>query len=403
MLGGLKGLQSLPQKKYTNFNKSLHSARHLSFSITELSAILETMKASTVKRFGILTSGGDAPGLNAAIRAVCRTGIQKYGMEAIGIHNGYRGLASGDAEELNDGNFSGILTRGGTILGTARDKPFKNPEKDPKTGLFPVEAIKANYKKWNLDALVVLGGNGTQTTASLLAKEGLNIVGLPKTIDNDIVCTDMTFGFHTAMDVATESIDRLHTTAHSHNRVMVIEVMGHKAGWLALYSGIAGGADSIIIPEIPYKIESVAKKVMHRRDLGKQFSIIVVAEGALSIEESKLSKKGLKEQRKSMPYSIAYRVAHELEQATNLESRVTVLGYLQRGGTPSPYDRILATQYGTAAADFLAQGNFGKLVAIKKGNITDVPLEKVAGKVKNIPEDHNLLQAGRSLGINFGD
>ena len=198
----------------------------------------------------------------------------------------------------------------------------------------------------------MLGGNGTQTTASLLAKEGLNIVGLPKTIDNDIVCTDMTFGFHTAMDVATESIDRLHTTAHSHNRVMVIEVMGHKAGWLALYSGIAGGADSIIIPEIPYKIESVAKKVMHRRDLGKQFSIIVVAEGALSIEESKLSKKELKEQRKSMPYSIAYRVAHELEQATNLESRVTVLGYLQRGGTPSPYDRILATQYGTAAADF---------------------------------------------------
>ena len=403
MLGGLKGLQSLPQKKYTNFNKSLHSARHLSFSITELSAILETMKASTVKRFGILTSGGDAPGLNAAIRAVCRTGIQKYGMEAIGIHNGYRGLASGDAEELNDGNFSGILTRGGTILGTARDKPFKNPEKDPQTGLFPVEAIKANYKKWNLDALVVLGGNGTQTTASLLAKEGLNIVGLPKTIDNDIVGTDITFGFHTAVDVATEAIDRIHTTAHSHSRVMVVEVMGHKAGWLALYSAIAGGGDVCLLPEIPYDIKNVSKEILKRRDAGKEFSIVVVAEGALSKEEAKLSKKEFKKSRLEMTQSIGYRVAKELEEATGLESRVTVLGYLQRGGTPSPYDRFLATQFGVAAADFLAEGNFGKLVAMQNNKIVSVPLEECAGKVKNICPDDPVIKNARSVGLCFGD
>jgi 6-phosphofructokinase 1 len=361
------------------------------------------MKDSVVKKFGILTSGGDAPGLNAAIRGVCRTALIQYGMKIIGIHNGYRGLVEDDAEELHSADFSGILTRGGTILGTSRDKPFKNPVPDPKTNLLPVDAIKANYKKWGLDALVVLGGNGTNTTANLLAKEGLNIIGLPKTIDNDIVDTDITFGFHTALDVATEAIDRIHTTAHSHSRVMVIEVMGHKAGWLGLYSGVAGGGDVILIPEIPYNIDSVAAHVRQRRDAGKQFSIVVVAEGALSREEALLDKKEFKKRRAAMPYSIAYRVAHELEEATGLESRVTVLGYLQRGGTPSPYDRILATQYGVAAAHFLARGDFGKLVALQQGKIVGVPLEQIAGKVKNIPLDHPMLLAGRSLGTGFGD
>lgn len=358
---------------------------------------------SKVKTFGVLTSGGDAPGLNAAIRAVCRTAINKYGMKAIGIRNGYRGLIKGDMFELTHSDLVGILTEGGTILGTAREKPFKKPQPDPETGLLPVEAIKENYKKWNLDALVCIGGNGTNTTAALLQRAGLNVVGLPKTIDNDIVYTDMTFGFHTALDVATDAIDRIHSTAHSHSRIMVIEVMGHKAGWLGLYSGIAGGGDVILIPEIPYDISSVAKKVMERKNLGKNFSIVIVAEGAMNLEEARMDKKEFKAARKAMPYSIAYRVAHELENATGLESRVTVLGYLQRGGTPSASDRILATQVGCAAAEFMVRGDFGKLVAIQNGKITGVPLENIAGQVKNIPVDHPLIEQARNLGISFGD
>ncbi len=356
-----------------------------------------------VKRFGILTSGGDAPGLNAAIRGICRTALLKYGMQAIGIQNGYRGLIEGTCFELTPENFSGILTRGGTILGTSREKPFKNPEADPKTGLLPVDAIKKTYKKFKMDALVVLGGNGTNTTASYLADEGLNVIGLPKTIDNDIVKTDVTFGFHTAMDVATEAIDRIHTTAHSHSRIMVIEVMGHKAGWLGLYSGIAGGADVILLPEIPYDIDSVAHYIEKRRDAGKEFSIVVVAEGALSKDEALLSKKELKKRRAAMTYSIAYRVAHELESATGLESRVTVLGYLQRGGTPSPYDRLLATQFGVAGARFLAEERFGNLVAMQNNEIVPVPLSEIAGKIKRISYDDEMLLAGRGLGTCFGD
>ncbi len=361
------------------------------------------MKTTSVRTFGILTSGGDAPGLNAAIRGVCRSAMINYGMKIIGIKNGYRGLVNGDGYPLHSDDFTGILTRGGTILGTARDKPFKNPVPNPDTGLLPIDAIRQNYKKWKLDALVVLGGNGTNTTASLLANEGLNVVGLPKTIDNDIVGSDITFGFHTAVDVATEAIDRIHTTAHSHSRVMVIEVMGHKAGWLGLYSGIAGGGDVILLPEIPYDINSVAKQILARRDAGKEFSIVVVAEGALSKEEAALDRKAFKKARLEMPQSIGYRVAKELEAATGLESRVTVLGYLQRGGTPSPYDRVLATQFGVAAADFLARGEFGKLVAMQNGKITGVPLETVAGKVKNIPPDEPLLECGRAVGMCFGD
>ncbi|MFA6936994.1 MAG: ATP-dependent 6-phosphofructokinase [Treponema sp.] len=361
------------------------------------------MSSSRVKTFGILTSGGDAPGLNAAIRAVCRTAKVQYGMTAIGIHNGYRGLVEGDMAPLNAEDLVGLLTVGGTILGTSRDKPFKNPERDPATGLLPIEAIKQNIKKWNLDAIVCLGGNGTHTTASLLAQEGINVIGLPKTIDNDIVKTDMTFGFHTALDVATDAIDRIHTTAHSHSRIMVVEVMGHKAGWLGLYSGIAGGGDVILIPEIPYDIKSVSKKIEERRDAGKNFSIIVVAEGAKSREEALMDKKEFKNSRSNMQNSIAYRVAHELEEATQLESRVTVLGYLQRGGTPSAYDRILATQFGTEAAHFLANGDFGKLVALQNGKIVGVPLEEIAGRVKNIPANNPMILTARELGTCFGD
>ena len=361
------------------------------------------MAASAVKKFGILTSGGDAPGLNAAIRGVVRTAMDTYGMQAIGIEQGYRGLINGTARELHEQDFSGILTRGGTILGTSREKPFKNPVADPETGMTPVDKIKANYKRWGLDALVVLGGNGTNTTASMLADEGLNVVGLPKTIDNDLVETDITFGFHTAVSVATEAIDRIHTTAHSHNRIMVIEVMGHKAGWLGLYAGVAGGGDVVLIPEIPYDIHSIAEHVEKRRDMGKPFSIVVVAEGALSKEEALLDKKTFKKSRAEMPYSIAYRVAHELEAITQLESRVTVLGYLQRGGIPGPYDRALATRFGTAAAHLLAEGNFGNMVAMQNNVVVPVPLKKICGKVKYVPRDDQMLLAAREVGTCFGD
>lgn len=361
------------------------------------------MGEPVVKTFGILTSGGDAPGLNTAIRGVARTAISQYGMKVIGIEEGYRGLIQGKARELAPESFSGILTRGGTILGTSREKPFKNDEIDPDTGLTPVQQIKENYKKWGLDALVVIGGNGTNTTGYLLAQEGLNIIGLPKTIDNDLECTDVSFGFHTAVSVATEAIDRLHSTAHSHNRIMIIEVMGHKAGWLGLYAGIAGGGDVVLIPEIPYHIDSIARHLKERQAEGKNFSIVVVAEGALSEEESFMDKKTFKQQRKEMPYSIAYRVAHELEEATGLESRVTVLGYLQRGGTPTPYDRVLATQFGVEAAHMLARGEFGKMVTLVNGRLEGVPLEKIAGKTKRVPLDHPTLVCGREVGTCFGD
>jgi len=361
------------------------------------------MQKSAVKTFGILTSGGDAPGLNAAIRAVARTAIDKYGMNVIGIRDGYRGLIQGTCMELRPEHFSGILSRGGTILGTSREKPFKNPQKDPETGRTAVESIKYNYKKWNLDALVVIGGNGTQTTGALLQEEGLNIIGLPKTIDNDLAGTDITFGFPTAVDVATEAIDRLHTTAHSHNRIMIIEVMGHKAGWLGLYAGVAGGGDVILIPEIPYKIDSIAQHLQKRKEAGKAFSIVVVAEGALSENETDMDKKTFKQSRKAMPQSIAYRVAGELEQATGLESRVTVLGYLQRGGTPSPYDRVLATRFGSEAAHMLARGDFGAMAAVVNGAMTAVPLKKISSQTKKVPMNDSVLLCGRATGTCFGE
>jgi len=361
------------------------------------------MRKNKVEKFGILTSGGDAPGLNAAIRAVVRTAISSYGMKALGIEHGYRGLIDGMAHELLLDDVSGILTRGGTILGTSRESPFKKLEFDPETGMNDVEKILAQYKEWELDALVVLGGNGTNTTGAHLAKAGLNIIGLPKTIDNDLVLTDTSFGFHTAVSVATEAIDRLHTTAHSHDRIMVIEVMGHKAGWLALYAGIAGGGDVILIPEIPYNIENIAKHLKKRQKQGKIFSIVVVAEGAMNKEESMMDKKTFKKTRKEMKNSIGYRIAQELEEATGLESRVTVLGYLQRGGTPVSADRVLATQMGVEAAHMLYRGEFGKMVAMQEGRLLGVPLEEVAGKIKMVEKTHPLVKAAREVGTCFGE
>lgn len=361
---------------------------------------------SVTKTFGILTSGGDCPGLNAAIRGVCRAAHDRYNMTVIGIANGYRGLIDNDARLLRPEDFSGILTRGGTILGTSREKPFKERDRETDTDVNEdkVQIIKEHYRKLNLDCLVVLGGNGTNTTGYLLAKEGLNVVGLPKTIDNDIVGTDMTFGFHSAVSIATEAIDRLHSTAHSHNRVMVIELMGHKAGWLALYAGVAGGGDVILLPEIPYDIDAIGRHLLKRARDGKSFSIVVVAEGALSKEEARMDKKERKKYReRTAAPSIGYRVAHEIEEETGMETRVTVLGYLQRGGIPSAWDRVLATGFGTAAAELLAKGEYGKMVAIKGDEITAIDLAEPAGRVKTVPIDHRMLDTARSVGTCLGN
>lgn len=359
---------------------------------------------SVVKSFGILTSGGDCPGLNAAIRGVAKAAWGIYGMNIIGVSNGYKGLIENDVRQMGPEDFSGILTRGGTILGTSREKPFGRLKEADFSVDERLDAIRETYRKNNLDCIVMLGGNGSHKTANLLREQGLNIIGLPKTIDNDLYGTDITFGFHTAVDIATEAIDRLHSTAHSHNRVMVIEVMGHNAGWLALYSGLAGGGDVIILPEIPYKIDCIRDHLRSRAKSGKEFSIVVVAEGAVSEEESKMDRKQLKQKRKDALYPAkGYEVAREIQESTGMDVRLSVLGYLQRGGAPSPYDRVIATQFGTAAADMLHAGDFGKMVAKEGDFIVSKPLEDVAGKLKLVPRDHTLIRNGRMIGTCFGD
>ncbi|QQO09282.1 6-phosphofructokinase [Breznakiella homolactica] len=363
-------------------------------------------RSSVTKTLGILTAGGDCPGLNAAIRGVCRAAHDRYGMNIIGIANGYSGLITGDTRLLKPEDFSGILTQGGTILGASREKPFKDYH--PENGgneweSDKVAAIKETYHSLGLDCLVVLGGNGTNTTGYQLFREGLNVVGLPKTIDNDIVGTDRCFGFHSALSIGTEAIDRLHTTAESHNRVMVIELMGHKAGWLALYSGVAGGGDVILIPEIPYDITAIGRHLIKRSQKGKSFSIVVVAEGALSLEEAGMEKKERKKHReKTATPSIGYRVAREIEEETGMETRATVLGYVQRGGIPSASDRVLATSLGTAAADLLARGEYGRMVCLRHDQMDSVDLSEPAGKVRAVPEDHFMIDTAISVGTCMG-
>jgi len=356
---------------------------------------------SVTKRFGILTAGGDCPGLNAAIRGVCRAAHDRYGMEIVGIANGFRGLIDEDTRILSPEDFSGILTRGGTILGSSRVKPFSEADKDEPAS-DKVSAIMDTYKKLKLDCVVVLGGNGTNTTGYKLALEGLNVVGLPKTIDNDIVGTDRTFGFHSALAIGTDAIDRLHSTAQSHSRVIVIELMGHKAGWLALYAGVAGGGDVVLIPEIPYDVREIARHLENRAKTGKLFSIVVVAEGAMSVKEMEMDKKDRKKYRAEMGPSVAYRVAREIQEETGKETRATVLGYMQRGGIPSASDRVLATSLGTAAVELLAKGNYGRMVALNGDSIDSVDLSVPEGKVKNVPEDHYMLETARAVGTCLG-
>lgn len=354
------------------------------------------------KRIGILTSGGDCPGLNAAIRGVARAAYEMFDAEIIGIRDGYRGLIQGDYQIMDRAQFSGILTLGGTILGTSR-QPFRNMKVIGEDNVDKVAAMKANYKAMKLDCLVILGGNGTHKTANLLAQEGLNVIGLPKTIDNDLYGTDFTFGFHTAVDIATEVIDRIHTTACSHGRCMVIEIMGNKAGWLTLYSGIAGGADVILIPEIPYDIKQVAKVVDTRARAGKSFSILAVAEGAMTLEEAKLKKKEREARRAENPLSISQRIAAQLQELAQVEARAVIPGHIQRGGSPSAYDRVLSTQFGVHAAELIRDGIFGVSVALVGNTITHNPLSEIAGVAKRVPADHQMVQTARNIGISFGD
>ena len=339
------------------------------------------------QRIGILTAGGDCPGINAAIRGVGKTAIVKYGMKLVGISDGFTGMINKEYRDLTESDLSGILTLGGTILGTSREKPFKSNGKGRNEISKPV-LIKEHYEQMGLDCLVCIGGNGTIKTAYLLSQEGLNVVGIPKTIDNDVWGTDLTFGFDSAVNIATEAIDRLHSTANSHKRIMIIELMGHNAGWIALYSGIAGGGDVILIPEIQYNEEKIAEYLLHRVSENKQYSIVVVAEGIKNpIKDS---------------CSAAQFLSKRINELTRLETRETVLGYIQRGGTPSPMDRVLATRYGTAAADMIAHRDFGKMVALRNNEVVSVPLADVSGKLKLVGSNDPLVIQAQSMGTSFG-
>lgn len=358
-----------------------------------------------MKRIGILTSGGDCQGLNSTIRAVAKSLYTYYkdDVKIYGIIDGYRGLIYGEYKEMKPSDFSGILTQGGTILGTSR-QPFKLMRVIDENSVDKVKQMKEHYAKMKLDCIVVLGGNGTQKTANLLSQEGLNVIGLPKTIDNDLWGTDMTFGFQSAVDIATHVIDCIHTTATSHGRVFIVELMGHKAGWLTLYAGIAGGADVILIPEIPYDINSVINTVKERTKQGKKFSILAVAEGAITKEHAAMKKKERKAAIAEMAYpSISYKIAHEIEDATGQETRVTVPGHFQRGGSPDPYDRVLSTRFGTYAAQMIIDKKYGELVCLQNNEITSVPLSEIAGKLKTVPVDSSIIKSAKQIGISFGE
>ncbi|MDR3060492.1 MAG: 6-phosphofructokinase [Dysgonamonadaceae bacterium] len=336
-------------------------------------------------KIGILSSGGDCPGINATIRGVGKTAITHFGMQVIGIKSGFSGFLTKDTVSLDDEALSGILNLGGTILGTSREKPFKkilNSEADDKPRI-----ILDVYNELRLDCLVCIGGNGTQKTAYQLSELGLNVIGIPKTIDNDVWGTDVTFGFDTAVDIATEAIDRLHSTAIAHKRVMVIELMGHHAGWITLYSGMAGGADIILIPELGFDIRKVNNAILERVQRGKPYSIVAIAEGLETNDK------------KQRP---ATYISYMIEEMTGIETRETVLGYVQRGGSPSAFDRNLGTRLGGYATELIAKGQFGRMVSIQGDKVTSLPLKEVAGKLKLVTPNHDLVVQGKRMGISFG-
>jgi len=371
------------------------------------------------KHVGILTSGGDCPGLNAALRGFGKAAIQRFGMDVLGFLDGFRGVVRDRSMKLELSALSGILTDGGTILGTSRDKPHKMVVGGKVLDM--TDAVVETYTKHRLDCLVCIGGGGTQKNALRLQKAGLNIITLPKTIDNDVAETDTTFGFDTAMQIGTEAIDRLHSTATSHNRIIVVELMGHRAGWLTLGAGLAGGADVILIPEIPYDLDKVADAIRARSRAGKHFSIVAVAEGAMSREQhdqvqtllrGRESAKN-KEERRAFSTRLdefhehhtdhTLELTEELEKLTGQESRLTILGHLLRGGTPSALDRVLSTRLGTTAAELVEAECYGVMAAVRGEGIEPVPLERVASKKKLVPADHPWLTAARLVDTSFGD
>lgn len=355
-------------------------------------------------RVGMLTSGGDCQALNAAMRGVAKSLFNQCSeVEIYGFTDGYKGLIYGEYRLLKNDDFSGILNIGGTILGSSR-MPFKYIGVPLEDGSDKIERMIDTYKKLNLDCLVVLGGNGSHKTANLLREKGLNVLTLPKTIDNDLAETEISFGFQSAVDIATNAIDCIHTTAASHSRVFIVELMGHKTGWLTLHAGIAGGADIILIPEIPYSIEAISQAIAKRTASGKRFTIIAAAEGAISKEEAAMSKKELKLLRKQENYaSTAYRIGAAIEEKTGQEVRVTVPGHVQRGGQPVAYDRVLATRLGVRAAELILNHEYGYMVGVKDNKIVKISLCDVAGKTKMVDLGNELITQARQLGICLGE
>lgn len=360
-----------------------------------------------VKKIGVLTGGGDCPGLNAVLRAVVKTAMIKYGYEVIGFKDGYRGLVMNNYMQFKPGDVSGILDKGGTILGTSnRDNPFKfRVERGGKVDYVDMsDRVIDNLYAQGIDCMVLIGGDGTLTSARDFARMGVNVIGIPKTIDNDLSATDTTFGFMTAVETATDAIDKLHSTAESHHRVMILEVMGRYAGWIAIASGLAGGADVILIPEIPYDMDKVCSKINERAAAGKHFSIVVVAEGAKCMNGDLVVCKVVSDSPDPIRLGgIGNRIAEEIERITSVETRVTVLGHLQRGGRPAPYDRILSTRYGVKAVELINEGKFGMMVGLQGDSITAVSLEDAVGRLKTVPADGELVQIAKSIGVSFGD
>jgi 6-phosphofructokinase 1 len=358
-----------------------------------------------MKTIGIVTGGGDAPGLNAVIRAAVKTAVGEFGLRVVGIEDSFEGLL-GEARgrELTAADVRGLLPRGGTILGTRNRGSFVVRQKDGST-MIPDEVYQEaidNLGRLGIDALVAVGGEGTLAIAYEFHHRGVPIAAVPKTIDNDLAATELTFGFMTALDIATEALDRLHTTAESHDRIMVLEVMGRHAGWIALHSGVSGGADVILIPEIPFSVGQVAKKISERETCGSQFSIIVAAEGAMEVEGDVMYLDSGDRQGAARLGGIGHHLAAELSERTGKEARCVVLGHLQRGGSPNAFDRMLATNFGAAAVRALARGKNGVMVSLQAANIRTVPLEEAVSQLKTVPPESQLVRTARDVGISFG-
>ncbi len=365
------------------------------------------IRRAKIRRIGILTGGGDCPGLNSVIRSVVKTAIHQYGLEVFGIEDGYEGLIFKRGRFLSSSDVSGILTLGGTILGTSnKADPFYMPVLRGKKIVFEDQSQIAleNFRDWELDALITVGGDGTLKIARELSAKGIPVVGIPKTIDNDLSGTDFTFGFNTAVTIATEALDRLHTTAASHHRVMILELMGRNAGWITLYAGAAGGADIILIPEIPFRLKTICEELKQRHKMGKRFSLVAVAEGAYETGRQPM----IKTRDKNNPHpiklgGIADFLAKQIEKITGLETRAAVLGHIQRGGSPTPFDRNLGTVFGNHAVHILMQGKSSRMVCLIGQNIESVPITKAVGKLKTVPLNHSLVRAVRAVGNSFGE